>query len=327
MVLHRRRRHGRPRVPDARGGATRCAPRRDVRAWSSSAPRAGIEARVVPERGDELELLDVAADQGRRRRWRRARRRARGASTLPRRARSCGGSTPARCSRVGGYAAGPVALAARSLRRAARDPRAEQRARPREPLLAPFARRAYVALPETSASSAREHGACAPASRSAALRAAPVRGRRAERSASSSSAAARARRRSTRRARARSPRSRSRRRRSRSCIRRAAIARPRCAGSTQQLGARRAASVVPFIDDVADRARARPISSSLARAAAASPSSARSGAPRSWSRSRIAADDHQRKNAQSLERRGRGGLPRARASRRRARDRSRWPRA
>jgi UDP-N-acetylglucosamine--N-acetylmuramyl-(pentapeptide) pyrophosphoryl-undecaprenol N-acetylglucosamine transferase len=108
----------------------------------------GIEARVVPARGDELELLDVIPMKGKG--FMGAVRGAvRAAETLPR-ARSLLKRLGARAVlSVGGYAAGPVALAAYLSRvpMALLEPNSTLGLTNR--WLVPFARRAYVAFPDT----------------------------------------------------------------------------------------------------------------------------------------------------------------------------------
>jgi UDP-N-acetylglucosamine--N-acetylmuramyl-(pentapeptide) pyrophosphoryl-undecaprenol N-acetylglucosamine transferase len=110
----------------------------------------GIEARVVPARGWRLELLDVEPMKGGG-----AARAVRGALVA---ARATAGALrlvralrPAAVLSVGGYAAGPVTLAAALLgvRVAVLEPNSVVGLANR--LLAPFARRAYVAWPEAAA--------------------------------------------------------------------------------------------------------------------------------------------------------------------------------
>ncbi|HEX9294216.1 MAG TPA: undecaprenyldiphospho-muramoylpentapeptide beta-N-acetylglucosaminyltransferase [Polyangiaceae bacterium] len=109
----------------------------------------GIESRVVPERGDDLEVLDIVPIKGGGVRG-ALRGISRAAMSLPR-ARSLVKRLSARAVlAVGGYAAGPVGLAAWS----ARVPVAIHE--PNHALglanrwLLPFARRAYVAFADTA---------------------------------------------------------------------------------------------------------------------------------------------------------------------------------
>jgi UDP-N-acetylglucosamine--N-acetylmuramyl-(pentapeptide) pyrophosphoryl-undecaprenol N-acetylglucosamine transferase len=105
----------------------------------------GIEARIVPARGDELELLDVWPIKGRgalgavRGAWRAT-------STLPRARALVTRLAPRVVLSVGGYAAGPFGLAAWSRRvpLALLEPNGVLGLANR--WLAPFARRAYVAF-------------------------------------------------------------------------------------------------------------------------------------------------------------------------------------
>ena len=220
-----------------------------------------------------------------------------------RRARSCGGSRPRAVlsrRRLRGRAR---SRSRRAPRRAARDPRAEQR-RSASPTasLAPFAKRAYVACPETRAR------ASAPSivrrCRRAAARAAS-RPRRTRRGASR--ARPRARRQPGRAGAQRAPcptalaaRVGARARRSRSCTRPGADRDAAVRDAYARARASRARRCVPFIDDVAARARRAPIVV-VARAGAvdASPRSAPSGAPSILVPFPFAADDHQ-----AQERRG-----------------------
>ena len=103
---HRRRRNRRARVPVV-AVADALRELADVRVVYVGTAR-GIEARVVPERGDELELLDVRPIKGRRHCRVPSAGMANAAATLPRaRARSCDASRRARSFRVGGYAGRP----------------------------------------------------------------------------------------------------------------------------------------------------------------------------------------------------------------------------
>jgi UDP-N-acetylglucosamine--N-acetylmuramyl-(pentapeptide) pyrophosphoryl-undecaprenol N-acetylglucosamine transferase len=108
----------------------------------------GIESRVVPARGDELELLDVIPIKGKGPlgAFRGA---LRAAGTLPRAGSLLKRLAPGAVLSVGGYAAGPIGLAA-CLRRipvAILEPNSTLGLTNR--WLVPFARRAYVAFPET----------------------------------------------------------------------------------------------------------------------------------------------------------------------------------
>jgi UDP-N-acetylglucosamine--N-acetylmuramyl-(pentapeptide) pyrophosphoryl-undecaprenol N-acetylglucosamine transferase len=108
----------------------------------------GIEARIVPARGDELELLDVIPIKGKG--FTGAIRGAvRAAGTLPGARSLLKRLEPSAVLSVGGYAAGPVALAASLLRVpvAILEPNSTLGLTNR--WLAPFARRAYVAFPDT----------------------------------------------------------------------------------------------------------------------------------------------------------------------------------
>jgi UDP-N-acetylglucosamine--N-acetylmuramyl-(pentapeptide) pyrophosphoryl-undecaprenol N-acetylglucosamine transferase len=108
----------------------------------------GIEARVVPARGDELELLDVLPIKGKGPIG-ALRGAFRAAGTLPHARSLLKRVAPRAVLAVGGYAAGPVGLAA-SLSRipiAILEPNSTLGLTNR--WLVPFARRAYVAFPET----------------------------------------------------------------------------------------------------------------------------------------------------------------------------------
>ncbi len=109
----------------------------------------GLEARLVPARGQQLELLEVQAIRGR------------GlggalmgigsaARSLPRSREILRRQRPALVFSVGGYAAGPVALAARSLGLpvALLEPNADIGLANR--LVAPLVQRAYTAFPEAA---------------------------------------------------------------------------------------------------------------------------------------------------------------------------------
>lgn len=107
----------------------------------------GIETRIIPERGDELELLDVAPIKGKGPLF-ALRGMGKAALVLPR-ARSLVKRLNARAVlSAGGYAAGPVALAARSagIPITILEPNGVLGLTNR--WLSPFAKRAYVAFPE-----------------------------------------------------------------------------------------------------------------------------------------------------------------------------------
>jgi UDP-N-acetylglucosamine--N-acetylmuramyl-(pentapeptide) pyrophosphoryl-undecaprenol N-acetylglucosamine transferase len=106
----------------------------------------GIEARVVPARGDELELLDVLPIKGGGV-FGALRGTFRAAGTLPRARSVVKRLAPRAVLSVGGYAAGPLGLAAWSRRvpLALLEPNSVLGLANR--WLVPFARRAYVAFP------------------------------------------------------------------------------------------------------------------------------------------------------------------------------------
>jgi UDP-N-acetylglucosamine--N-acetylmuramyl-(pentapeptide) pyrophosphoryl-undecaprenol N-acetylglucosamine transferase len=106
----------------------------------------GIEARVVPARGDELELLDVLPIKGRGAIG-AVRGTLRAVGTLPRARALVKRLAPRAVLSVGGYAAGPLGLAAWSRRvpLALLEPNSVLGLANR--WLVPFARRAYVAFP------------------------------------------------------------------------------------------------------------------------------------------------------------------------------------
>jgi UDP-N-acetylglucosamine--N-acetylmuramyl-(pentapeptide) pyrophosphoryl-undecaprenol N-acetylglucosamine transferase len=107
----------------------------------------GLEARVIPERGDPLELLNILPLRGDGARG-FARGALRAAASLPEARALVRHIAPAVVLSVGGYAAGPVSLAARSLGVpvAILEPNSALGLANR--LLAPLARRAYTAFPE-----------------------------------------------------------------------------------------------------------------------------------------------------------------------------------
>jgi UDP-N-acetylglucosamine--N-acetylmuramyl-(pentapeptide) pyrophosphoryl-undecaprenol N-acetylglucosamine transferase len=108
----------------------------------------GIESRVVSGRGDELELLDVLPIKGRGVLG-AFRGVLRAAGTLPRARALVSKLAPRAVLAVGGYAAGPLGLAARlaGVPLAVLEPNSVPGLANR--WLLPFARRAYVAFPET----------------------------------------------------------------------------------------------------------------------------------------------------------------------------------
>ncbi len=110
----------------------------------------GIEARVVPSRGDELELLDVLPIKGRGA-FGALRGAMRAAGTLPRAHALVRRLAPRAVLAVGGYAAGPLGLAACLARvpLAVLEPNSVLGLSNR--WLVPFARRAYVAFPAIEA--------------------------------------------------------------------------------------------------------------------------------------------------------------------------------
>jgi UDP-N-acetylglucosamine--N-acetylmuramyl-(pentapeptide) pyrophosphoryl-undecaprenol N-acetylglucosamine transferase len=107
----------------------------------------GIEARVMPERGDTLELMHILPLRGGGVRG-FARGSLRAAASLPEARALVRRIAPAVVLSVGGYAAGPVSLAARSLGIpiAILEPNSALGLANR--FLSPFARRAYTAFPE-----------------------------------------------------------------------------------------------------------------------------------------------------------------------------------
>jgi UDP-N-acetylglucosamine--N-acetylmuramyl-(pentapeptide) pyrophosphoryl-undecaprenol N-acetylglucosamine transferase len=120
----------------------------DVEVMFAGTPR-GLEARVVPEQGFALELLDVEPMKGGG--PQRAIRGALVAAKATQTARSIvRRRRPAAVMSVGGYAAGPAALAcvAERIPLAILEPNSTLGLANR--LLAPFARRAYVAWPSTA---------------------------------------------------------------------------------------------------------------------------------------------------------------------------------
>lgn len=132
----------------------------DVAVVFAGSPR-GLESRVVPEQGYSLELLDVEPMKGGG-----PQRAIRGALVAARAMQEARAIVrrlkPAAVLSVGGYAAGPAALACVSQRvpLAILEPNSTLGLANR--LLAPFARRAYLAWPETArhfrADKARLHG-------------------------------------------------------------------------------------------------------------------------------------------------------------------------
>jgi len=108
----------------------------------------GIEARVIPERGDVLEMLDVLPLRGRGVMG-FARGALRACMVVPDARRLVRRLAPAVVFSVGGYAAGPITLAARSLGVPVTmmEPNAVLGFTNR--VLKPLVRRAYVCFPET----------------------------------------------------------------------------------------------------------------------------------------------------------------------------------
>ncbi|HXK17154.1 MAG TPA: undecaprenyldiphospho-muramoylpentapeptide beta-N-acetylglucosaminyltransferase [Polyangiaceae bacterium] len=108
----------------------------------------GMETRLVPERGYELELLKVLPIRGGGLSG-ALRGIGRAASSIPDARDIVARVAPRAVFSIGGYAAGPVALAARTLRvpLALMEPNAEAGLANR--LIAPFVQRAYIAFPES----------------------------------------------------------------------------------------------------------------------------------------------------------------------------------
>ena len=296
---HRRRRHRRPRVSRARRRATRSAssPTCDVvfagiaaRPRDAHRPAARLHARAARRRADE------GRGTG-----------ARG----PRRARR--GEGDASCDRA---RRSPPAERRAQRRRLRRGPgRARVRARRACPLailepnsilglanrlLAPFAARAYVAWPETGAALPRRQGAPSTACRSArASSRAPTRAKPGARRVlvlGGSQGATALNERVPARHRARLCRTSAT---STSCTRRARIARPTSAQAYERAGDRRRATVVPFLDDVAEQMAAADVV--IARAGAVTVAEiAAIGRASILVPFPYAADDHQAKNAMAL---------------------------
>lgn len=109
----------------------------------------GLEAKVVPARGDELELLDILPLRGGGARG-FMKGALRAAESLPAARRLVQKLRPSAVLSVGGYAAGPVSLAARTLGVpvALLEPNSVLGLANR--LLSPLVSRAYIAFPETS---------------------------------------------------------------------------------------------------------------------------------------------------------------------------------
>jgi UDP-N-acetylglucosamine--N-acetylmuramyl-(pentapeptide) pyrophosphoryl-undecaprenol N-acetylglucosamine transferase len=108
----------------------------------------GMETKLVPERGYELELVKVLPIRGGGVVG-ALRGIGRAAGSIPEARRIVSRLAPAAVFSIGGYAAGPVALAARTLRIpiALMEPNAEAGLANR--LIAPFVQRAYIAFPES----------------------------------------------------------------------------------------------------------------------------------------------------------------------------------
>lgn len=107
----------------------------------------GMEARLLPERGDDLELLDVAPLRGGGAAG-FVKGALRAAAVLPEALRLLRRRRPDVVLSVGGYAAGPVALAARTLGVPVTLLEPNSVLGLANKLLAPFAVRAYTAFPE-----------------------------------------------------------------------------------------------------------------------------------------------------------------------------------
>ena len=324
---HRRRRHRRARLSRAR---------RRRRAARASRGRAGRLRRDRARHRDARHSASAAtssscstSSRSRAAAWPAPSRALARAALDPRGARrSCGASRRARSSRVGGYAAaGRRSPRARSACRSRSSSRTACSAS-RIGCSRPFAKRAYVAFPRDRALLPARASRCRTACRFARAFTpepyVPPAGRIAR---------ARARRQPGRQgaqrdgARARSPRSRGRCATS-SVVHQAGRDRDEAVrGPTQQLGLAERATVVPFIDDIAAAARAAPISSSVARARASLAELCAVGRAVDLVPFPHAADDHQRKNAESLG----GRAPRSAFAQSeptsRARDRGRRPRA
>ena len=108
----------------------------------------GMETKLVPERGYELRLLEVLPIRGGGVSG-ALRGIGRAAASLPQARAIVKGIAPEAVFSIGGYAAGPVALAARTLQvpLALMEPNAEVGLANR--LIAPFVQRAYLAFPES----------------------------------------------------------------------------------------------------------------------------------------------------------------------------------
>jgi UDP-N-acetylglucosamine--N-acetylmuramyl-(pentapeptide) pyrophosphoryl-undecaprenol N-acetylglucosamine transferase len=108
----------------------------------------GMETKLVPERGYELELVKVLPIRGGGLAG-ALRGIGRAAGSIPDARAIVSRIAPDAVFSIGGYAAGPVALAARSLRvpLALAEPNAEAGLANR--LIAPFVQRAYIAFPES----------------------------------------------------------------------------------------------------------------------------------------------------------------------------------
>jgi UDP-N-acetylglucosamine--N-acetylmuramyl-(pentapeptide) pyrophosphoryl-undecaprenol N-acetylglucosamine transferase len=108
----------------------------------------GMETKLVPERGYELELIDVLPIRGGGVRG-ALRGVGRAAGSIPLARSIVARVAPDVVFSIGGYAAGPIALAARTLGLplALMEPNAEAGLANR--LIAPFVQRAYIAFPES----------------------------------------------------------------------------------------------------------------------------------------------------------------------------------
>ena len=313
---------GRSRLPGASPSPRRCR-RSPTSTSSSSGPRAGVEARVVPARGWRLELLDVEPMKGGGASAGRARRARRGARDGARRSGSCARLRPRAVLSVGGYAAGPVALAAALLGVPVAVLEPNSVVGPRQPPPRPVRAARVRRLGRGGADASRaKRGArfgvplragFAPA----ALRAATGRAARARLGGSQGAAAL-----NERLPEAARRRARARARRSRSSTRPAATATPRFAHAYARAGVARRARRPVHRRRRAGHRRGRP-GRRPRRRRRRSPRSRPSGARRSSFPFPHAADDHQARNAAGARARRRRGLRPAGGGRRRAPRRAR----
>ena len=129
----RRRRHGRAPVSGDRGRA-RAAARASPDAIVTFAGTArGIEARVVPREGFELDLIRSAGLKGKSLGGAAARRAAAAARARSTRGASCRAAAPHLVIGVGGYSSGPVVLLGGAARHPDAAARAERGARADQP--------------------------------------------------------------------------------------------------------------------------------------------------------------------------------------------------